>query len=153
MIDRALARKHLDRRLKQLKPVSDFARPSRGWIRAIREAIGMTAEQLASRIGISQPRIIAIEKAEQSGAITLNSLSKAAEALDCTLVYALVPNGTLENLVVERANLIAAHHMAQLDHTMRLENQAIEEEDLPAAHKRLTDGLLSGNLHRIWDKQ
>src|SRR6187402_1584857 len=98
-----LARKHLDRRLSGLKPVSDWARPPRGWIRAIRDAVGMTAEQLATRIGVSQPRVMAIEKAEARGSLTLQSLTRAAEALDCTLVYALVPNESLDVMVRKRA--------------------------------------------------
>ena len=146
-----LARKHLDNRLKRLKPVDEFARPPRGWIRAIREAIGMTADQLASRVGVSQPRIIAIERAEQHGAITMNTLSRTAEALDCTLVYALVPNGLLETQVRERAIQLAAEQLARVDHTMRLEDQAVGTEDLEDERERLAAEFLRGNLHRLWD--
>src|SRR4051794_24673568 len=103
MINTDLARKHLDRRLAGLQPATEFARPPRGWIRAVREAVGMTAKQLAHKLGVSQPRVIAMENAEQRGAITLNSLNRVAEAFDCTLVYALVPNRTLDAFVRERA--------------------------------------------------
>jgi predicted DNA-binding mobile mystery protein A len=152
MIDGELARKHLDRRLARLQPTTEFARPPRGWIRAIRDALGMTAAQLARRLGVSQPRVIAMEKAEQRGAITLTSLSNAAEALDCTLVYAMVPNRTLDAVVRERAIDVATEHLARIDHSMRLENQGLEAEDLLAERKRLTAELLRGNLHRLWDK-
>jgi predicted DNA-binding mobile mystery protein A len=148
-----IARKHLDNRLKRLKPVDEFVRPPRGWIRAIREAIGMTADQLASRLGVSQPRIIAIEKAEQHGAITMNTLSRAAEALDCTLVYALVPNSMLETQVRDRATQLAAEQLARVDHTMRLEDQEVGTEDLADERARLVAELLRGNLHRLWDNR
>ena len=86
-----LARKNLDRRLTGLRPAVFLARPPRGWLRAIREALGMTTGQMAKRLGVSQPRVIALEKDEQRGAVTLETLRRAAEALDCTLVYALAP--------------------------------------------------------------
>ncbi len=69
----------------------------------------MTAAQLGSRIGVSQQRALAMEGAETRGSLTLASLARAAEALDCRLVYALVPRRSLDNLVEERA---AAHARA-----------------------------------------
>ncbi len=99
----AVARRQLDKRLNLLRNMKGLARPSRGWIKAIREALGMTTAQLAKRIGVSQPRAVAIEKAEAESAITLNSLERAARALDCRLVYALVPRDPLEELVSARA--------------------------------------------------
>lgn len=87
--DRATARRQLDKHLSQ-EPYADvFARPPRGWIKAIREALGMTTKQLAQRLGVVQSRIVAIEKAEVSGSITLDSLERAAHAPDCRLVYTL----------------------------------------------------------------
>ncbi len=76
-----------------------FARPSRGWLKAIREALGMTTAQLGQRLGVVQSRVVAIEQAEAKGTVTLNSLEKAAQALDCRLVYALVPRQSLEDAV------------------------------------------------------
>jgi predicted DNA-binding mobile mystery protein A len=102
-----LARKHLDQRLARLQPVGELARPPRGWLRAIRDSLGMTAAQLAARLKVSQPRIVEMEKAEQRGAITLDTLERATRALDCTLVYALVPNGSLDGLVRKQARKVA----------------------------------------------
>src|SRR5216684_5875804 len=101
--ERTPARKQLDKRLARLRPVDELVRPQRGWVRAIRDAIGMTAAQLAARMKVSQPRIADLEKAEVDGRLTLNSLERAAEALGCTLVYALVPHRSLEELVQDRA--------------------------------------------------
>jgi len=81
---RDLARKHLDKRLAQWQPISELACPPRGWIRAIRETIGMTAAQLADRLNVSQPRVFALEKSEVSGALTLETISRVAHALNCT---------------------------------------------------------------------
>jgi predicted DNA-binding mobile mystery protein A len=145
-----LARKHLDRRLARLQPIEELARPPRGWLRAIREAIGMTAAQLASRLQVSQPRVLAMEKAEQRGAITLATLERAAEALGCTLVYALVPNGSLDELVRERARRVAAGQLAHIDHSMRLEDQGVSAATLESERDRLTEELLQ-HPRRLWD--
>lgn len=89
--DRALARKQLDKRLNFVRSTDALTRPPRGWIKAIREALGMTTAQIARRMGVSQPRAVEIEKAEKTGAITLDTLERAARAMDCRLVYAFVP--------------------------------------------------------------
>jgi predicted DNA-binding mobile mystery protein A len=146
-----LARRHLDRRLARLQPLDELARPPLGWLRAIREAIGMTAAQLASRLKVSQPRVLAMEKAEQRGAITLATLERAAEALGCTLVYALVPNGSLDGLVREQARKIAADRLAHVDHSMRLEDQGLPAATLDAERDRLIEELLR-HPRRLWDR-
>ena len=152
MIRSDLARKNLDRRLAKLRPADQWARPPRGWLRAIRDALGMTAAQMAVRLGVSQPRILALEQDEVRAAVTLKTLSRAAQALDCTLVYVLMPNQPLEEMVQKRANRVAAERIASVDHTMRLENQGLSGKDLQAERERLAAELLRGNLRRLWDE-
>lgn len=146
----ALARKSLDRRFAPLRE-ADFAMPPRGWLRAIREALGMTVRQLASRMGAAPSRITALEKAEVTGATTLKSLRAAAEAMDCTLVYALVPTSSLEDMVRERARLRAEEELRRVHHTMTLENQALTRDDLADERQRLIDNMLAGSLRGLWD--
>ena len=62
-----------------------------GWIRTMRAQRGMQAKQLAKIMQVSPARISVLEKDEQRGAVTLKMMQKAADALDCTFVYALVP--------------------------------------------------------------
>ena len=126
------ARQHLDERLLAAKPEDRFRPPPRGWIRAIRDAIGMSGGQLASRLGVRAQTVDAIEKSEASGAIQLKTLRRTAEALNCTLVYALVPNTSLEDAVSQRARAIAARELRRVDHTMKLEAQATGEADMEA---------------------
>ena len=152
MIRRDLARKNLDRRFAKVGPIDQWAPPSRGWLRAIREAIGMTTAQMAARLGVSQPRIIALEKNEARAAITLETLARAAQALDCTLVYALVPNQPLEEILRKQAEKVAEGRIASVDHTMRLENQGLSREDLATERERLAAELLRGNPRRLWDE-
>ncbi len=152
METRALARRHLERRLAPLRQSSQFVRPPRGWIKAIREALGMTAAQLGKRLGVSQARISRIEKDEVGAAITLRTLRQTAEALNCTLVYALVPNEPLDQMLRERAQLLADARIARTDHTMKLENQGLESDELEAERLRLAEVLMRGDPRRLWDR-
>ena len=93
-----LARKNLDRRLATLRDEA-VAVPPRGWLKGIREALGLSTRQLATRMGAAYSRITAMEKAEVTGAITIKSMREAAEAMGCTFVYAIVPTTSLDDIV------------------------------------------------------
>ena len=146
----ALARKHLDRRLTPLRQTQDLARPARGWIKAIREALGMTTGQLAGRMGVAQTRVSRIEKDEVRSVVTLRTLRQAAEAMNCTLVYALVPNEALEQIVRHRAAQMTNERLDRTHHTMKLENQALSERDLSTEHARVFREILEGDPRRLW---
>jgi len=81
----------------------------------MRDALGMSSYQLARRIGVSQTRIMQFERAEANGSIRLAALRRAAEALSCTLVYALVPKEPLEDIVLRQAHLRAAAQLSISD--------------------------------------
>ena len=129
---RQRARQRLDERLLPLKPEDRFRPPPKGWIRAIRDALGMTGVQFARRLAVSPQSVEAFEKSEASGTIQLKTLRGAAEALDCRLVYALVPNTSLEGSVHERARKIALRDLGRVAHTMALEAQGTGDADLAA---------------------
>src|ERR1700684_3456940 len=76
-----LARWALDMELKPLRTMAPLIRPESGWIRVIRESLGMTTGQFAKRLGVAQPRVAALERAEANEVVTLKSLRQAAEAL------------------------------------------------------------------------
>ena len=105
----AQSRASLDERFKEFRAVSRYTAPVRGWAKAVREALGMTTAQLAKRLGVKQPSVVAIEQSEAKATIELATLRRVAEALDCTLVYAFVPNKPLEEMVRDaRAPVFAA---------------------------------------------
>lgn len=146
----SLARKQLERRLAPLRNTMPAA-PPRGWIKAIRESLGMTVRQLAKRMGVAPSRVPVIEKAEVTGSTTIRTLRQAAEAMNCTFVYAFVPTKPLDDILRDRAMQKARQDVARLDHTMRLENQALLEPDLDAEQNRMIDLILSGSLRGLWD--
>lgn len=147
-----LARKNIEKRVAPLRNVT-LAMPPRGWIRAIRDALGMSTRQLAQRMGAVQSRVVALEKAEANGATTLKSLREAAEAMNCTFVYAIIPTQPLDDLLRQRAAEKADAELAHIHHTMALENQAMANADLADERARLMDELLSGSPRRLWEDE
>ena len=129
---RTVARQRLDERLSVFKPESRLAVPPKGWIRAIRDALGMSALQLGARLGVKPQSVADLEKSEAYGTAQLKTLRKAVEALDCTLVYALVPNSSLEGVVEARARKIAEKELARIGHTMDLEAQGLSKAEREA---------------------
>lgn len=145
--------RHLDKRFSSLRPLAKLQRPPKGWLRAIRDALGMTTVQYARRLGVSQPRIIELEKSEQGGSVTLNTLQRAAEALGCRLVYVLVPERPLAEVVRERAELIAERQSKAVEQTMRLEDQAVKDKRAARALREQAIEDLLKRPARLWDEE
>ncbi len=112
----------------------------------------MTTGQLGRRLGVRQPRIVELERGEATGNITVQSLERAAEALGCRLVYALVPIKPLTQTLQERAFLMAERQLASVDQTMRLEAQGVTDKDREKENReRLVEKLLRQPA-RLWDE-
>ena len=144
----AQSRARLDERLKAFRPMSRFKPPVKGWIRAIRQALGMTAEQLANRLGIKQPTLHNLERSEVKSSIELATLRRVAAALDCTLVYALVPNQTLEKTVRGRARSFIRRRLAPVEHSMMLEDQKVDGN---ADENRVDEVLRETSPSKLWE--
>jgi predicted DNA-binding mobile mystery protein A len=151
--DRALARRQLDKRLTPLRDTQSLARPPRGWIRAIREALGMTSKQLGKRLGVSQPRATKIEQAENDSSITLDTLRRAAQAMDCQLVYAFVPRVPLQELVEACAAARARKILDATAHSMALENQRTDADTERAQLEQLTRELTEKAGPPLWEEE
>jgi len=144
------ATRHLDRRFAALRPLLANPRPAKGWVRALRDALGMTTQQLAQRMGVSQSRIPELEQAEVSGGITLKSLERAAEAMGCRVVYALVPEHALGDVVRAQAALVADRQLAAVDQSMRLEDQAVRDAGVRKHQRDTLIAQLMQRPARLW---
>lgn len=142
------AREVLDQRLASLGPASRFASPRLGWVRAIRDALGMTAAQLAARTGVTAPAVRALEKKELEGGVRMSSLRRAAEAMDCTLVYAFIPNSTLKQTVEHQAVIVLDAQLKRVAQTMTLEAQGGEAPS--AATRTQLESLVASG--RLWSQ-
>jgi predicted DNA-binding mobile mystery protein A len=145
----ALSRANLDERFEELGAVTRYSPPVRGWIKAVREALGMTAEQLGKRLGVKQPSVVALEQSEVRGTIELATLRRVAEALDCTLVYALIPNKPLEAMVRARARAFLRARRGPVEHSMLLEDQGVKGKD---AEARLDEIVRETSPRLFWDE-
>lgn len=143
------ARTNLDERFAAFPSAKTLAPPVRGWIKAIREALGMTTSQLAKRARVSQPAIVALEQSETKGTIEIATLKRIAEALNCQLVYALVPNTPLEQTVRDRARLFARRWRKPIEHSMALEDQKAPIRKIELVIDEIIRETSPG---RLWDE-
>jgi predicted DNA-binding mobile mystery protein A len=147
--DRKLVREQLDDRIGRIKPFVETNR--NGWIKILREALGMSTKQLSKRVGIDQSRISRLENSEIEGDLKLSSLKKIAEGLDMKLVYYFVPKTSLEQMVYNQAKAIAQKRLNKVNQTMRLEDQELSESQKVKALEDLTQKILINEPKDFWD--
>lgn len=147
--DKKLTREQLDKKLKILKSAPE--RPSVGWVKTMREALGMTTAQLAKRVGINRSRITHIEQAETEETLKLSTMNKVADGLGMKFIYGFVPKDSLENSIRLQARKLALKRMERLDHTMRLELQNLSKEGKEKAIDDMVDRILIEGDKELWE--
>lgn len=123
-----IVRRGLDERVSVLNAASRAAtKPARGWLRAVRDAVELSQEQVARKLGVKRQSYADLEQAEERGAATLNSIRRAAEAMDCELVYFVVPREGVAGTFSELARNYDPQfqHLQASEHSMALEGQAV----------------------------
>ena len=142
--------RQLDAALNRWRSADLPSRPPSGWIKAIREGLGMTATHLAGRLGVSTSTVTRLETSEADDTISLGTLRRAAEELGCEVQYALVPRQSLEDTLKARALAMALRQMAPISHSMALEAQATSAEAKEAQTRALVEALRSGSPRKLW---
>jgi len=106
------------------------AKPARGWLRAVREAIGLTQSVVAARIGVKRQSYAQLETAEERGSITIASMNRAAEAMGCELVYFIIPRDSVAGSYSELAQINdpVAAHLKATDQSMALKGPGAQED-------------------------
>jgi predicted DNA-binding mobile mystery protein A len=146
---RSLALQQIDKTLAAGRALPR-SRPSGGWLRAVRQALGMTTRQLAKSVGVTQGAVVDAERNEAKGDITLATLQRYAAALGCEVNYVLVPKRPLQEMVEERAERIARDQVLRVRHSMALENQQTGQEHLERQVAQTRRRLLEGKRSRLW---
>ncbi|MEI6788214.1 MAG: mobile mystery protein A [bacterium] len=147
-----LIREQLEVSLQRLALLRGVNPPPKGWVRAIRDALGMTARQLAGRLGISQQSVARIEKDELSGSVTIKTMRRVAESLDCVFVCGFVPRSSLEATVRRQAKQLASRRLAQASQTMALEDQALKAEENKKVLSGMVDELVDELPSNLWSE-
>jgi predicted DNA-binding mobile mystery protein A len=125
--------------------------PMKGWIHTLRNALGMSARQLGSRLGISQQSITKLEQSEREESISLKSLKATAEALDCNLYYVLIPKNSLEEIIDTYALKKAQAIYSSTTHSMLLEEQGVSHEETQIQINELAKQIKENSIKTIWD--
>ena len=147
MNKRLILLRALTHKTGNLAQLRDAQPPKQGWISAVRQALGMTAKQLAERVGLSQPRIAKMELNENN--LKISTMKKIAEGLDCDFVYGFVPKSSLQETINRQARKKAEAILSNVNTSMALEDQFADD---PNILTDVTDEIIAKNIKRIWDK-
>lgn len=149
---RKLLIEQLDNKLQSFSESRKVIVPERGWVNTIRTALNMTMAQLGAKLNITRQGVKRIEESEANGTITLNSLKDVASAMDLKLVYVLVPkNGTIDDIIQEKADKLAQKIVLRTNQNMKLENQGIGDEKLADTIKELSNEIKREMRKSLWD--
>ncbi|WP_438946854.1 mobile mystery protein A [Sediminibacterium sp.] len=142
----------LNEKMEKLIGLEHLSVPPIGWIKAIRNAIGMSMEQLGKKLSITKQAVMDIEKREKVGAITIKSMQEIAKAMDMKFVYGFVPNAdSLEQLIEKRALEIATKIVQRTSTTMKLEDQVNSKTRIESAIKERAAEIINKTPKILWD--
>lgn len=147
-----LQRQLLDQKFKDLQKFPP--KPQGGWLKAIRVSLGLSIRQMAKRLKVSPVAITSIEKNEAQGTASLASIERSARAMDCRVVYAVVPaeeTDSLEGILDKKALALARRIRNQTAHSMRLEDQEVDLETTAKRESDLGAELKAKQDPRLWE--
>ena len=143
--------RQLDEALAPFQDLRHRPAPRGGWVRTIREALGMTARQLAARTGKSKTTVLSTERNEARGTVQLDSLQTLADALDCDVAYAIVPRTSLRERLDRQARTIASQTVGRVSASMELEAQGVPEAERARQIDELAEEILRARKRDFWD--
>ena len=147
MDNKNILRRSYQKKFDALKKVV-IDRPPQGWLKTIREFLGMTTTQLAQKLDVSQPRIVNMEKNERN--IKISTMERIANSLNCDFFYTFIPRENIEDIIYNQAKKKALKILNKVNRNMGLENQLANTDELL---EDLIKEMIDGNIARIWDKE
>jgi len=147
MNNKKLLRRSYQKKFNALKNTI-IESPPQGWLKTIREFLGMTTTQLAKKINVAQPRVINLEKNEKNTKIS--TMERIADALNCDFVYAFIPRENIDDIIYNQAKKKALKILSKVHTNMSLENQLADSDELV---EDIINDLLDDNISRIWDEE
>ena len=130
--------------------VSSLKTPNEGWIKTMRKALGMSAPDLARHLGVTKPAIYQAERKERDQGITLKQMQRLANAMGGKFVYAIVPDGKIEDILHNQARAKAKSIVANASVHMALEDQLLSPELLQEEIERVATRLLIERPLDFW---
>ncbi|HAZ14947.1 MAG: hypothetical protein A2X86_21455 [Bdellovibrionales bacterium GWA2_49_15] len=126
--EQKLIRVQAGRKFESLRELSEAARGVTSWCKYVRLALGMSAGQLARRLGLAPNTVSEAEAREADGRLTINKLKEMANAMECDLVYAFIPRRPLKDLVYQEAKKKVLKSMERAETHMELEGQKVSDQ-------------------------
>ncbi len=148
--NKKLVIEQLTQTLNKFNAIKDIPVPKSGWVRAIRKSLGMNITQLAKRLKVSTERISYLEKNESSGAVTISSMRKVANQLDCVFVYGIVTRESLKSTITNQAKAVAKKIIKDSSHTMLLEKQNLSKNEEQSMYDSKVTELVNTLPKYLW---
>ena len=146
-----IATQQLSQYLNSIASFKAVKLPTKGWVRALRDGLGMSRRQLANRLDLSTSRIQRLEEDEVSGAVTIKTLRRTAEAMDCVFVYAMIPRESLDATIKKQASKKAIQYLQDSSHSMKLEDQAVSKKANKEMLETISNQIISKSARTFWD--
>jgi len=143
--------RQLDEALAAFQPLRQRPPPSAGWAKAIREALGISVRQMSRRTGLSRTSITSAESGEAKGTVQFDTLRGLADALDCDLVYALVPRTSLAQTLEAQARRKAEAMVGRVADSMKMEAQGVDPAATARQVTELAETILRDRGRDFWD--
>ena len=152
MDKKSLQIQQLNGKMLAFASLQKVAPPPTGWIKAIRNAIGMSMLQLGNRLSITKQSVQDMESREKDGSISIKALREAARALDMQLVYGFVPNdGSLEALIDRKAKELATQIVMRTNNSMKLEDQENSKQRIEKAIQERAFAIKTEMPKTLWE--
>lgn len=152
MSKKSLQIQQLNSKMLAFASLQKVAPPPTGWIKAIRNAIGMSMLQLGKRLSITKQSVQDIERREKDGSISIKALRETARALDMQLIYGFVPNdGSLEALIDRKAKELATQIVQRTSNSMKLEDQENSKQRIEKAIEERAAIIKNEMPKTLWD--
>lgn len=136
-----------DRAAQQLESIQT---PSEGWLAVLRKALGMSGAEVAARMGVSRNAVYQAERNERGGAITIAQMRKVASAIGCDVVYAVVPKGSVGEVIRAQALRKAEARIRRAGAHMALEQQSLPGAETQRRIEALAEELVRDMPPDFW---
>lgn len=153
-IEAVVLKQYRDKVNQAVKQFGGISQPlSEGWLKTVRQALGMSGPQLAKRLGVTKGRISQAEAAELEGGVTLKTMKSMAEAMNCRFVYAVIPEEDIEQVLKERAIKKAKARVKAASTHMALEAQSLDQQTLNSEIERIASEIVREKPSDLWSDE
>ena len=120
-------------------------------VKKIRQALGMTQEQLAERTGFTQSYIAEIESGRKEN-LELFTIKKIAQGLNCQLLIQVIPQKNLSQLLDEQSTKVAQKIISLSSASTALERQLPDQEFIANEVEEMKKNILEKHRSALWLK-